>query len=176
MPPDPLLMTALHFVSRKSYTRVVSSSKMRTRFEAEACDRRGGVEVDAWRELDGGDHATRDVRTSWLEGIDMLRMTSNVTRHRISRRAPARLATCDAVGDGTDREVATTSQDRLSREGAMKAYICTAARSLRSPCCEGLLDSRWGRRCGVVRSKQSGDQSQYKEPGEHRKGYCATTC
>lgn len=63
-----------------------------------------------WDELLGGDHAMRDVRASWPVGIFMLLSMSKVTRLRICRRAPARQAMCDAVGDGTDSDVATTFQ------------------------------------------------------------------
>jgi hypothetical protein len=60
-------MTALHLASRKSYMRVVSSSKIRTRFDCVVCERRGGVDApadDAYDEPVCGDHAIRDVRVS----------------------------------------------------------------------------------------------------------------
>jgi hypothetical protein len=80
------------------------------RFDCAVCERHGGVDApadDALDELVCGDHAMRDVRVSWLDGIGMLRTTSNVDRHRIWRRAPARHAMCDAVGDGTESDDAT---------------------------------------------------------------------
>lgn len=83
------------------------------RFERNACERRGGVDspsVDALKELDCGDHARRELRVSWLFGIAILRTISNVVRHRICRRVPERHAMCDAVGDGTECEVATADQ------------------------------------------------------------------
>lgn len=104
-------MTAFHLSSRRSYTRVVSSSKIRTRFEAEFCERRCVDALwDAESELDGGDHAMREVRTSWLDGSAMLRNVSFVARHRTCRRVPARQAMCDAEGEGTEIDVASLCQ------------------------------------------------------------------
>lgn len=102
-------MIALHFSSLRSYTRVVSSSKRRTRFDCGACELREGVDllvVDEWQELPGGDQAIRELRASWLDGIAILRIISKVVRHRICSRAPERQALCDAVGDGTESDVA----------------------------------------------------------------------
>jgi hypothetical protein len=67
------------------------------------------VEVELGDEL-GGLHAMREVRASWVDGSLMLRSISNVDRQRICRRAPARCAVCEAVGDGTESEEATTCQ------------------------------------------------------------------
>jgi hypothetical protein len=83
------------------------------RFEHNAGARRGGVDspfVDVLKALDGGDHASRELRASWLFGIAVLRTISNVMRHRIWRRAPEIPAMCDAVGDGTECDVAVADQ------------------------------------------------------------------
>jgi hypothetical protein len=90
-------------------------------------ERRGGVDADGLREVDrevdevkggitGGDHASFELRTSWLDGSSILRVISNVVRHRICRRAPLRHATCVAVGDGTETDVAGAGQWTVFRE------------------------------------------------------------
>lgn len=48
----------------------------------------------------------REARRSCEEGSGMLRIISNVDRQRIWRRAPKRHAVCEAVGDGTESDVA----------------------------------------------------------------------
>jgi len=75
----------------------------------------------------------RELRASWLAGIFMLLANSNVARHRIWRRAPERQAMCDAVGDGTDSDVATAHQ-QPERNMRTHAYTCTATIQLRPPC------------------------------------------
>lgn len=55
----------------------------------------------------GGDHAILELRKSCEEGSGMLRIISKEARQRICRRAPERHATCVAVGEGTEVEVAT---------------------------------------------------------------------
>ena len=78
------------------------------RFEAETWERRGGVEASWYAAaLDGGDHATREVRKSWLDGSAMLRTTSFVAKDRTCRRAPARQAMCEAEDEGTAIDVAS---------------------------------------------------------------------
>lgn len=54
-------------------------------------ERRGGVAAP-FEAADGGDHAIREVRTSWDEGRGMFRTSSKVMRDRIWRRAPDRHA------------------------------------------------------------------------------------
>jgi hypothetical protein len=84
-------------------------------------ERRGGVEVDGFRDVDreieevnggrtGGDHAMFDFLRSWLDGSGMLRIISKVVKHLICMRAPLRHATCVAVGDGTETDVAGAGQ------------------------------------------------------------------
>jgi hypothetical protein len=58
----------------------------------------------------GEDHARREVRRSIEEGIPILLCISNVVRHRICRRPLERHATCVALGDGTDTDVAEACQ------------------------------------------------------------------
>jgi hypothetical protein len=103
-------MTAFHLSSRRSYTRVVVSSKMSTRFEAGRGVRRDfvGVETEAAGEGEGegGDHAMREPRRSCDDGNAILRTSSKVIRHRICRRELERHATCVALGDGTEIDVA----------------------------------------------------------------------
>ena len=86
---------------------MVSSSFTRTRCDRGgiAEERRGGVAA-SFEHVDGGDHAIREVRTSCDEGRGILRTSSKVARDRIWRRAPARHAMWDAVGDGAERDVA----------------------------------------------------------------------
>lgn len=54
----------------------------------------------------GGDHATRELRRSCDDGSAILRTSSKVVRHRICRRELERHATCVALGDGTETDVA----------------------------------------------------------------------
>jgi hypothetical protein len=85
---------------------------MSRRFEAGRGVRRDlvGVETDAvWEESGGGDQARREMRASSDDGSAMLRTSSNVVRHRICRRELDRHATCVALGDGTETDVAVTS-------------------------------------------------------------------
>jgi hypothetical protein len=85
------------------------------RLERKGCERRGGVDSpfeDALKASDSGDQVSREFLMSWLFGIAILRVISNVVRHRICRRAPERHAICDAVGDGTECEDATADQYR----------------------------------------------------------------
>jgi hypothetical protein len=107
IPPDPLFIKAFHFASLKSYTRVLSSSAMRTRFDCAIGVRRDGVEC-ANEGVVGGDQAMREWRTPNDCGRGMLRRTSSEERQRIWSRAPERQAMCAAVGDGTDKDVATS--------------------------------------------------------------------
>lgn len=51
----------------------------------------------------------REMRRSCEEGSRMLRIISKEVRQRICSRAPERQATCEAVGDGTERDVAGLS-------------------------------------------------------------------
>ena len=88
--------------------------------------RLGGVDVEEGRDGEGcagGDQVMRGLRRSCEVGRGMLRSSSKEERHRIWRRAPERWATCEAVGDGTERDVAGVGQllragNRGEREGA----------------------------------------------------------
>ena len=84
-------------------------------------ERRGGVELDGFPDVDredkevnggisAGDHTIFEFRRSLLDGKGMLRIISKVLRHRICRRAPLRHATCVAVGDGMETDVAGAGQ------------------------------------------------------------------
>ena len=85
----------------------MSSSATSTRFERSVGveERRGGVTLPA-AGFAGGDHAMRELRTSCEAGRGMLRTRSKVVRERIWRRAPERHAMWDAVGEGTEGDVA----------------------------------------------------------------------
>lgn len=72
-------------------------------------ERRGGVEaeVDVLNVgIVGGDQVILVLRVLCADCKGILRMISKVVRHRICKRAPNRHAVCDAVGDGTERDVA----------------------------------------------------------------------
>jgi len=89
---------------------VVASSVTRIRFAREGGrvrweGARGGVDA-AGELVDVGDQANLEFLKSWLCGSAMLLTISKVVRLRIWRRAPERQAMCDAVGDGTKRDVA----------------------------------------------------------------------
>jgi hypothetical protein len=111
-------MTAFHLSSRISYTRDVALSVTRIRFTRgggkERWDGvRGGVDA-AEGFVDGGDQANLEFLKSWLWGSAMLLTISKEVRLRICRRAPERQAMCDAVGDGTESDVARMfSNDRV---------------------------------------------------------------
>ena len=79
---------------------------MSTRFDLGAALRRDGVDGAEDEDGVGGDHARREVRTSWEVGSAMVRVISRVVRQRICRRVPERLAVWVADWEGRTGDVA----------------------------------------------------------------------